>query len=158
MTHELYSESDNWEVESADQDVRGWNVVGEQGQQLGTVRDMYVDTQTETIDRLVLDNGAEVDVSTVLIDEGTIRVGGMGGAMSGTTSEAMAGTTPGAISGMTSGAISGADRQDMSRGTATTDAAARIDNDGSTTDRDDTWRIRRHQNQGDANVRESGQR
>jgi hypothetical protein len=98
MTHELYSETDNWQVETPDQDVRGWNVVDERGQQIGTVADMYVDTQTETIDRLILDDGSEVDVSTVLVDEGTIRVGGMGG------------MTP------------GADRQDMS-GAATADRA-----------------------------------
>jgi hypothetical protein len=79
MTHELYSESDNWEVENDDQDVRGWNVVDQQGQTIGTVSDMYVDTQTETIDRLVLDNGSEIDVSSVLVEDGTIRVGGMDG-------------------------------------------------------------------------------
>src|SRR3954452_10524447 len=77
MTHELYSESDNWEVENDDQDVRGWDVVDQQGQTIGRVSDMYVDTRTETIDRLVLDNGSEIDVATVLVEDGTIRLGGM---------------------------------------------------------------------------------
>src|SRR4051794_33897698 len=76
MTHELYSESDNWEVENDDQDVRGWDVVDDKGEKIATVSDMYVDTQTETIDRLVLDNGSEVDVASVLVEDGTIRVGG----------------------------------------------------------------------------------
>jgi uncharacterized protein (TIGR02271 family) len=111
MTHELYSESDNWEVENDEQDVRGWNVVDEQGQQLGTVRDMYVDTQTETIDRLVLDNGSEVAVSSVLVEDGTIRVAG----------------------GLDS--MAGADRQEMSGSAASADRS----------DTEDTWRIRRHE-------------
>ncbi|HKG57887.1 MAG TPA: PRC-barrel domain-containing protein [Candidatus Limnocylindrales bacterium] len=91
MTHELYSESDNWEVENDDQDVRGWNVVDQQGQTIGTVSDMYVDTQTETIDRLVLDNGSEIDVSTVRVEDGTIRMGAMGGSV-GTDASYASGT------------------------------------------------------------------
>lgn len=92
MTHELYSETNNWEVENDEQDVRGWNVVDEQGQQLGTVRDMYVDTQTETIDRLVLDNGSEVDVSTVRVDDGTIRIAGGMASMAGADRQEMSGS------------------------------------------------------------------
>jgi hypothetical protein len=82
MTHELFSESDNWEVENDDQDVRGWSVVDEQGQTIGKVSDMYVDTQTETIDRLVLDNGSEIDVNSVEVGDGQIRVAS---AMAGST-------------------------------------------------------------------------
>ena len=118
MTHELYSETKNWEVESEDQDVRGWNVVDEQGQQIGTVSDMYVDTQTETIDRLILDNGSEIDVSSVLVDDGTIRVGGAGTGMSGS------------------------DRQDMSEGSA---VAGRTEAHSDSRSATDTWRIRRHE-------------
>jgi uncharacterized protein (TIGR02271 family) len=92
MTHELYSESNNWEVENDDQDVRGWNVVDAQGQQIGTVSDMYVDTQTETIDRLVLDNGSELDVSSVTVDDGTIRVADGAASMSGADRQDMSGS------------------------------------------------------------------
>jgi uncharacterized protein (TIGR02271 family) len=79
MAHQLFSETDDWELENDDQDIRGYSVVDEQGQTLGTVRDMYVDTDTETIDRLVLDNGSEVDVASASVEDGVIRVGGLGG-------------------------------------------------------------------------------
>jgi sporulation protein YlmC with PRC-barrel domain len=93
MTHELYGESDNWEVESDGQDVRGWDVVDEQGQKIATVSDMYVDTETETIDRLVLDNGSELEVSSVLVEDGTIRLGGTSGAGMDSSYEGGTGTS-----------------------------------------------------------------
>ena len=83
MAHQLFSETDDWELENDDQDIRGYSVVDEQGQTLGTVRDMYVDTDTETIDRLVLDNGQEIDVASASVEDGVIRVGGLGGTTAG---------------------------------------------------------------------------
>lgn len=87
MAHQLFSETDDWELENDDQDIRGYSVVDEQGQTLGTVRDMYVDTDTETIDRLVLDNGQEIDVANASVEDGMIRVGGMGGTGYDTTTD-----------------------------------------------------------------------
>ena len=102
MTHQLFSETDDWELENSDQDIRGYQVVDEQGGSVGTVRDMYVDTDTETIDRLVLDNGQEIDVNQASIEDGTIRVGGMSGFSSDTTTDVD--TTTAATSATTSSA------------------------------------------------------
>ncbi len=93
MAHQLFSETDDWELENDDQDIRGYSVVDEQGLTLGTVRDMYVDTDTETIDRLVLDNGQEIDVANASVEDGMIRVGGMGGIGYDTTTTDYATTT-----------------------------------------------------------------
>jgi hypothetical protein len=103
MTHELFSESDNWEVENDGQDVRGWSVVDDQGQTIGKVSDMYVDTQTETIDRLVLDNGSEIDVNSLEVGDGEIRVASAMAGSTGYGSEAGTGgmATSGAMAGST---------------------------------------------------------
>ena len=102
MAHQLFSETDDWELESSDQDIRGYQVVDEQGGSVGTVRDMYVDTDTETIDRLVLDNGQEIDVNQASIENGTIQVGSMSGFSSDTTTDVDTTTT--ATTGATSSA------------------------------------------------------
>jgi uncharacterized protein (TIGR02271 family) len=132
MTHELYGDSDNWELESDDQDVRGWNVVNESGQQIGTVSDMYVDTETETIDRLLLDNGSEIDVRTVSVGDGTIVLSDR----DADTNWARGGTDASRTSG------TGAATLDRDTDTTSGYGGADMDRNRST---DDSWRIRRHE-------------
>ena len=74
MTHQLLSQTEDWELENDDQDLRGRTVVDEQGQRLGTVNDMIVDTDTESIDRIVLDDGSEIDVRSVTVGADTLTV------------------------------------------------------------------------------------
>jgi uncharacterized protein (TIGR02271 family) len=118
MAHQLFSETDDWELENDAQDARGYSVVDEQGQTLGTVRDMYVDTDTETIDRFILDDGTEIDVASASLEDGTIRVGGLGGSSAGYETTDTGIDTDTTATG-TAGVMSGADG-------------------------DNTWRIRRH--------------
>jgi uncharacterized protein (TIGR02271 family) len=128
MAHQLFSETDDWELENDDQDIRGYSVVDEQGQTLGTVRDMYVDTDTETIDRLVLDNGQEIDVASASVEDGVIRVGGLGGTTAGyDTTTTDYGTT---------------DTAEVTTATAATATTGYATNASNTTE--GPWRIRRH--------------
>jgi uncharacterized protein (TIGR02271 family) len=122
MAHQLFSETDDWELENEDQDVRGYSVVDEQGHNLGIVRDMFVDTDSETIDRFVLEDGTEIDVASTSIEDGAIRVAGYGGSTAGhETTGVDTDSSVGATAG-TAGLASGS-----------------ADSTG-----DGAWRIRRH--------------
>ncbi len=58
----------------SDQDCRGWPLLNPAGKQVGTVRDMLVDTDGERVTALVLDSGTQVPAEAVSLDDGRVRL------------------------------------------------------------------------------------
>lgn len=56
----------------SDQDCRGWPVLDAAGQQVGTVREMLVDTDGERVAALVFDSGAQVPAGAVSFNDGSV--------------------------------------------------------------------------------------
>jgi uncharacterized protein (TIGR02271 family) len=142
MTHQLFSESDDWELENDGQDVRGWSVVDAQGSTLGTVTDMLVDTDTETIDRLVLDSGSEIDISSVAVGDGTITVADAAMGATGTMDRDTSWDTGTATTDM--------DTTTSTAATGTTGMTGTSDRSTGS----DAWRLRRHEEELRADTRE----
>ena len=59
MTRAPLSQLDDWELVNEDQDIRGWPVQDREGHQIGTVRELIVDTDTELVEVIVLEDGVE---------------------------------------------------------------------------------------------------
>lgn len=74
MTHERFSESEAWELENPDEDLRGRAVVGEDGRAMGRVEDMLVDTATLSIDAVLLDTGREIPAASLDISGSELRL------------------------------------------------------------------------------------
>lgn len=98
------SDTGDWQLVNDGQDIRGYNVVDGNGQPLGTVASMLLDTDREQVTTLVLDNGTEVAVKDVTIGENVVYVDGVS---SGMDADTMAGAAAGAAAGATGGAREG---------------------------------------------------
>ena len=160
MTHERFSDQDDWELEDDSLDIRGWNVVDGSGQQVGVVVDLLVDVETETIDAIVLDHGGEMPLAQVHVGDGEVRLMDSGGAF-GTSSmgtdrlgsdldgDADLGDTAGGLRGTTGfgGSTSTSDLDDAAGTTGFGGSS------GATDTGHDTWRIRRHEEQLGARTR-----
>jgi uncharacterized protein (TIGR02271 family) len=73
------SQQDEYGLAHSEQDCRGWAVVDESGNELGTCTDMIVDTEAEHIDSIVLDTGARVSAASIALQTGTVIVRGQVG-------------------------------------------------------------------------------
>jgi uncharacterized protein (TIGR02271 family) len=87
------SRSDEWELENESQDVRGWDVVDGNGQRVGTVRELIIDTDQERVTTLVLDSGQQVSARAVRLDDHVVRLDGATGTTDGTTTRVATDTT-----------------------------------------------------------------
>ncbi len=76
MAHERLSRVDDWELVHEDQDIRGWDAVDADGDPMGTVDDLIVDTDSEMVARIVLDDGAEYPVAEVEIGDEVVYLHG----------------------------------------------------------------------------------
>lgn len=82
MTHERFSESNAWELENPADDLRGRLVVGPDGRELGRITDMVVDTASQSIDAVVLEDGRQLPALSLDISGDDLRYiedGGVGG-------------------------------------------------------------------------------
>ena len=70
------SDTGDWQLVNDGQDIRGFNVVDGNGQPLGTVASMLLDTDKEQVTTLVLDDGTEVAVKDVTIGESVVYLDG----------------------------------------------------------------------------------
>jgi sporulation protein YlmC with PRC-barrel domain len=70
-----FAELDDFQLVDSDQDCRGWPVLDATGQQVGTVREMLVDTDGERVAALVLDSGAQVPAGAVSFNDGRVLLG-----------------------------------------------------------------------------------
>ncbi len=76
MTRAPLSQLDDWVLEDKSQDLRGQTLMDASGDSIGTIEEMIVNTDTEYIDSVVLDTGAEIPVSDLNItDQGVYLIG-----------------------------------------------------------------------------------
>lgn len=66
------SNTDDWQLKFDDQDVRGYDALDADGNRVGAVRDMIVDTDEERVDAVVLDDGAEYPARDLSIGDGVV--------------------------------------------------------------------------------------
>ncbi len=71
------SQSDDWQLENQDQDIRGWTVRDADGNDLGTVTELIASTESEQVETLVLDTGEEYPASDVALHDGVVYVEGI---------------------------------------------------------------------------------
>ncbi len=72
MARAPLSQLDDWELVNDDQDIRGWPVQDREGNRLGTVRELIVDSDTELVEQVVLDNGAEYPNDDIELGDGVV--------------------------------------------------------------------------------------
>ncbi len=72
MARAPLSQLDDWKLVDRDQDLRGMRLVDEAGNPIGTVREMIVNTDTELVEWLVLDNGQEIPTSEIRIEDNAV--------------------------------------------------------------------------------------
>ena len=66
------SDTGDWQLVNNTQDIRGYTVVDANGQPVGTVDQMLLDTDRALVTTLVLDNGTEVATADVTIGENVV--------------------------------------------------------------------------------------
>lgn len=63
---------EDFQLVDSDQDCRSWTVRDTAGQQLGTVREMLVDTDRRRVAALVLDSGGQISAAAVTLKDGVV--------------------------------------------------------------------------------------
>ncbi len=73
---------DDWKLKDEDQDIRGKTLKGPDGRPLGRIRDFLVNTDTERVETIVLDDGSEYRVRDIEIrdDSGDVFLRASAGA------------------------------------------------------------------------------
>ena len=108
------SQLDDYDLVNSDQDCRGWAVRDAAGNQLGTVREMVVNTDSDLVSHLILEDGREIPARNVSLADNTVIVRGMD---IDTTSTRRDTGTPGAPGvGATAAAASAGARTGMNEG------------------------------------------
>ena len=72
MTRAPLSELDDWKLVDSDQDIRGWPLKGADGRTFGEIREMIIDTDTQYVEALVLDDGTQVPMADVRLDNNAV--------------------------------------------------------------------------------------
>lgn len=106
MTRVSLSDTGEYQLVNSAQDVRGYNVLDRNGQPVGTVESMLIDTDAELVTTLVLEDGTELAARDVTIGESVVYldrgVSDMGTTALGTAASAVAtGTATGTHEGVT---------------------------------------------------------
>ncbi len=65
-------------LEDQEQDIRGWPVQDEAGNEVGTVDDLLLNTDTELVDEIVLDDGQRYPVGDIEIGDGAVYLAATG--------------------------------------------------------------------------------
>ena len=66
------SNTDDWKLKFDDQDVRGYDALDADGNRVGAVRDMIVDTDEERVDAVLLEDGTEYPARDLSIGDGVV--------------------------------------------------------------------------------------
>ncbi len=69
MAREQLSNLDDWQLANERQDVRGQKLYAPDGREVGTIREMIVNTDTEYVDAIVLDDGTEIPTDDIRLDD-----------------------------------------------------------------------------------------
>ena len=80
MTRVTLSDAGDYGLVNDEQDIRGFSVVDGNGQPLGTVESMLIDTDAELVTTLVLEDGTEIPVADVTLGDNVVYYGGAGSA------------------------------------------------------------------------------
>lgn len=76
MAKATLSELDEYELVNESQDVRGWPLVDEGGNKLGTITEFIADTDSEYVTSLVIDDGNQVAARDVSIGDNVVILHG----------------------------------------------------------------------------------
>jgi sporulation protein YlmC with PRC-barrel domain len=74
MAHVSLADTTDWTLTDDTQDIRGFDVVDAAGQRLGRITEMIVDTATETVSTVLLDNGTGIAVAELTVGDGMVTV------------------------------------------------------------------------------------
>jgi hypothetical protein len=74
MAHVLLSDTKDWTLVDKDQDLRGWDVLDANGNPIGTVADLIVDTDAQRVDTLVLEDGSTFRADAVSLGNRVVYV------------------------------------------------------------------------------------
>lgn len=77
MTLVPLSQLDDYDLVNSDQDCRGWTVRDAAGNQIGKVREMVVNTDSDLVSHLILEDGREIPARNVSLADNTVIVRGM---------------------------------------------------------------------------------
>lgn len=72
MSRISLSNTGDWKLEFEDQDIRGFKVVDEDNNPIGTVDAMIVDTEQERVETIVLEDGTEYPAADISIGDGVV--------------------------------------------------------------------------------------
>ena len=76
--HTKLRDSDR-ELEEGEQDIRGWPAEDEDGNRAGTVGDLLLNTETELVDAITLDDGQTYPIDEIRIGDGVVHLLGTAG-------------------------------------------------------------------------------
>ena len=72
-----YSDQNEFDLSHSEQDCRGWTVVDEAGNTLGTVSELLIDTEKNHVDSIIISgSGAQVQAADIALRDGTVVVRG----------------------------------------------------------------------------------
>lgn len=71
-------ELEDWKVTDQDEDIRGWTLRSPDGRPLGAIRELIADTETQCVETVVLDDGAEYRVADLEIGDGEVHLASRG--------------------------------------------------------------------------------
>lgn len=74
MSHVSLSETNDWQLVDDAQDIRGLDVIDATGARLGRVEQLFVNTVTEEISTVLLDDGTGIPVSDLTLRDGVVYV------------------------------------------------------------------------------------
>lgn len=74
MAHVLFGDTDDWELDDTDQDIRGWEVRDANGATVGRVGGMAIDTDRQVVDTIILDDGSRFRAEDVTLSDGVVYV------------------------------------------------------------------------------------
>ena len=77
MGHIPLSKTDDWKLEHKDQDIRGWEVRDANDRKIGKVDEMMVNTDTEYVDQILLENGTTYPARDIHIGDRVVYVEGV---------------------------------------------------------------------------------
>lgn len=74
MAHVLFGDTDDWKLNDASQDIRGWEVRDANGAPVGRVGGMAVDTERQVVDTIILEDGSRFLAEDVTLSDGVVYV------------------------------------------------------------------------------------
>ena len=74
MAHVSLSDTTDWQLADDAQDIRGYEVRDATGARLGRVAELIVDTATEAVSTVLLEDGTGVSVAELTLGDGLVTV------------------------------------------------------------------------------------